>query len=142
MQPDCPFCRYVAGSFDPALIAYQDDWTLVVPSRHQRPRNRGHCLVATRDHVGAIYALDDAVAARLLPVVRSAAIATKQAFHADGIAVRQNNEAAAGQDVFHFHVHVVPRYALDTFEHEVYEEVPEAVRVDQARALRACWPAR
>ena len=70
------------------------------------------------------------------------AIATKQAFRADGISVRQNNEAAAGQDVFHFHVHVVPRYALDTFELDVYEEVPEAVRVDQARALRACWPRR
>ena len=142
MQPGCPFCSYVAGSFDQALIAYQDDSTLVIPSRHQRPRNRGHCLVATRQHVAAIYTLDDAVAASLLLVVRSAAIATRQAFGADGISVRQNNEAAAGQDVFHFHVHVVPRYALDTFEHDTYEEVLEAVRVDQARALRACWPAR
>jgi len=142
MQPGCPLCGYVAGSFDQALIAYQDDLTLVVPSRHQRRGNRGHCLVATREHVGAIYALDDAVAASLVLVVRSAAIATKQAFRADGISVRQNNEAAAGQDVFHFHVHVVPRHALDTFERDVYEEVPEAVRVDQARALRACWPAR
>jgi histidine triad (HIT) family protein len=108
MQTGCPFCSYVAGSFDHALIAYQDDSTLV-PSRQQRRRNRGHCLVATREHVGAIYTLDDAVAASLLLVVRSAAIATKQAFRADGISVRQNNEAAAGQDVFHFHVHVVPR---------------------------------
>jgi len=142
VQPGCPFCSYVVGSFDLALIAYQDDSTLVVPSRHQRPRNRGHCLVATRKHADTIYALDDAVAASLLLVVRSAAIATKQAFRADGISVRQNNEAAAGQDVFHFHVHVVPRYALDTFELDVYEEVPEAVRVDQARALHACWPRR
>src|SRR5262245_26991147 len=45
-----------------------------VPSRHQRPRNRGHCLVVTREHFDAIYALDDAVAASLLLVVRSAAI--------------------------------------------------------------------
>jgi histidine triad (HIT) family protein len=142
VQPGCPFCSYVAGSFDRALIAYEDDLTLVVPSRHQRPRNRGHCLVATREHIGAIYTLDDAVAASLLLVVRSAAIATRQAFGAGGISVRQNNEAAAGQDVLHVHVHVVPRHAHDTFERDVYEVVPEAVRVDQARALRACWPGR
>jgi len=135
---DCPFCSYVGGSFDQALIAYQDDSTLVVPSRHQRPGNRGHCLVATRHHVGAIYTLDDAAAASVFVVVRSAAIATKQAFHADGISIRQNNDAAADQDVFHFHVHVIPRYANDT--DDAYEIVPEAVRIDQARALRACWP--
>lgn len=140
MQPGCPFCSYVAGSFDHALIAYQDDSTLVVPSRHQRPGNRGHCLVATREHVSAIYTLDDAVAASLVLVVRSAAIATKQAFRADGISVRQNNEAAAGQDVFHVHVHVIPRHAGDAFERDAYDEVPEAERIEQARALRACWP--
>ncbi len=142
MQPGCPFCSYVAGSFDHALIAYQDDVSLVIPSRHQRPNNSGHCLVATRQHVDTIYTLDDAIAASLLLIVRSAAIATKQAFRADGISVRQNNEAAGGQDVFHFHVHVVPRYTHDTFERDAYEEVPEVVRIDQARALHACWPTR
>lgn len=140
MQPGCPFCRYVAGSYDRSLIAYEDAETLVVPSLHQRPRNRGHCLVATRTHVDTIYALDDATAASLLLVVRSAAIAIKQAFRADGISVRQNNEVAAGQDVFHVHVHVIPRYTQDTFERDAYIEVPEDVRIHQARALYTCWP--
>jgi histidine triad (HIT) family protein len=140
VEPGCPFCKYVAGSFERELISYEDDVTLVVPSLHQRPRNRGHMVVATRAHVETLFALDDPEAASLLLVVRSTAIAAKQAFRADGISVRQNNGAAAGQDVFHVHVHVIPRYKEDTFETDAYAEVPEDVRVHQARTLYTCWP--
>lgn len=140
MEPGCPFCKYVAGAFDRSLVAYEDSTTIVVPSLHQRPRNRGHCVVATRLHVENLFALDDAEATSLLLVVRSTAIAAKQAFRADGISVRQNNGAAAGQDVFHVHVHVIPRYTQDTFEQDAYAEVPEDVRVHQARTLYTFWP--
>jgi histidine triad (HIT) family protein len=135
----CPFCDYVEGRFPRALIAYEDAHTIVVPSRHQRAGNLGHCLVATRAHVEAIYTLVDATAAALLPVVRAAAIAAKRAFGADGIAVRQNNEPAAGQEVFHLHVHVIPRF-LDEPQ-APYAPIGEDVRLEHARRLRAAWPA-
>ncbi len=63
--------------------------------------------------------------------------ATKAAFSADGIQIRQNNEPAAGQDVFHLHVHIVPRFQGDGFDAKKYERLPLEIRTELAAKLRA-----
>ena len=60
----------------------------------------------------------------------------KRAFNAEGIQVRQNNETAAGQDVFHFHFHIIPRFSEDQFEENSYEEVSRDERSEQAELLK------
>jgi diadenosine tetraphosphate (Ap4A) HIT family hydrolase len=135
----CPFCSHAVGGFTRELIIYEDDAVLVVPCKGQKHGNRGHCIVATRAHIRDIYELPHTLAGAILRTVSVAAGASKRAFSADGVSVRQNNEAASGQDVFHLHFHIVPRYLGDDFDTAIYETVDERVRISQADALRRAW---
>lgn len=135
----CPFCLYAAGQLNNRLIVYEDCDVLVVPSLGQKRMNRGHCLVATRAHVPNIYELAAQMAGPFMQAVAMAACASKRAFSADGISVRQNNEAASGQDVFHVHFHIVPRFNADAFESTGYEDLDEQTRIEQATLLRMAW---
>jgi len=136
----CPFCAYAAGRFSRELIVYEDATVLVMPSKDQKRTNRGHCLVVTRAHIPNIYELPGGDAAPVLAAVSAAARASKQAFSADGVSLRQNNEPAGGQDVFHLHFHVVPRFLEDDFDTAPYETVDEPTRRQQADELRRAWP--
>jgi diadenosine tetraphosphate (Ap4A) HIT family hydrolase len=66
--------------------------------------------------------------------------ASKRAFGADGVSLRQNNDSASGQDVFHLHFHIVPRFLGDDFDTSSYATVDERLRIEQAEALRRAWP--
>ncbi|MEZ6191341.1 MAG: HIT family protein [Phycisphaerales bacterium] len=139
MSGSCPFCAYAAGHFTDELIVYEDEDVLVVPCLAQKHQNRGHCLIVTRAHIPNVYELPENLAGPVLRSVTTVALASKKAFLADGVSVRQNNEAASGQDVFHLHFHVVPRFAGDDFETAAYEIVDEQTRIAQAGALRSAW---
>jgi histidine triad (HIT) family protein len=139
MARACPFCSYAEGRFDRSLIVFEDDDVLVVPSYLQKPNNEGHFLVATRAHIPTLYDLPAELAGPLLQTVAHTAQCVKDAFRADGISVRQNNDPAGGQDVFHIHFHVVPRLDGDDFEAATYVPVEERIRIDQAEALRRAF---
>ena len=142
MADACPFCSYAEGRFDRSLIAFEDDDVLVVPSYLQKPRHEGHFLVATRAHIPTLYVLPARLAGPLLQTLARTARCVKEAFRADGISVRQNNEPAGGQDVFHLHFHVVPRFDGDDFEAATYAPVEEQLRMDQVEALRRAFGER
>ena len=140
MIETCPFCSYASGQFPRDLLVYEDAEVLVMPAKHQKHKNRGHCLVVTRAHVSNLYELPHELAAPVLRSLSAAAVATKGAFSADGVSIRQNNEPAGGQDVSHLHFHVVPRFLKDDYETAHYVEVDESVHIQQAEALRRSWP--
>jgi histidine triad (HIT) family protein len=139
VRKSCPLCSYTTGGFTHELIVHEDHDVLVVPCLDQKRNNRGHCLVFTRLHIPNIYELPNVLAAPVLQAVSATALATKQAFAADGVSVRQNNDAASGQDVFHVHFHVVPRFHGDDFEAAEYQRLDEQTRIDQAETLRRAW---
>jgi histidine triad (HIT) family protein len=95
-------------------------------------------LVVPVSHVVDIYRVEGELAGPLMTTLSRVARAVKQAFAADGVSVRQNNEAHGGQDVFHLHFHVVPRFAGDRFNSGGARsvEVPVAERIRQAAAVR------
>lgn len=135
----CLFCRIVRGELTPGVLAYHDDQTAVFPSRLQQPRNRGHMLVVPTRHVEQIYGVDGDLAGPLMMTLARVAAAVKAVWSADGVSVRQNNERHGGQDVFHLHFHVVPRFAGDGFTGLDRSlgalEVALEERVDQAQKL-------
>jgi diadenosine tetraphosphate (Ap4A) HIT family hydrolase len=139
MATSCPFCSYAVGRFTRELIVYEDGDVLVVPCKGQKRSNRGHCLVVTRAHIPNIYELPHTLSAPILRTVSAAARASRKAFSADGVSLRQNNDAASGQDVFHLHFHIVPRFVGDDFDTAPYENVDERIRIEQAEALRRAW---
>ena len=113
LSAPCIFCEIAAKRSDPDLTVFEDERVFAQVSLHQKAGNHGHVLVIPQQHVRDIYELPADLDAPLMAAVRLLARATKRAFSAEGIHVRQNNETAGGQDVFHLHVHVVPRYDGD-----------------------------
>lgn len=111
----CVFCRILRGELTPGVVAFRDAHTAVFPSRHQQPRNPGHMLVLPIRHVAQIDQIDSALSGPLMMTLARVTAAVKIAFSSDGVSIRQNNGAHGGQDVFHVHFHVVPRFADDGF---------------------------
>jgi histidine triad (HIT) family protein len=77
------------------------------------PIQLGHSLIVPLRHIPNLYELPDDLAGPILQLAARVARALKQEFAADGISLRQHNDAADGQEVFHFHLHVIPRYRGD-----------------------------
>ena len=140
----CVFCRIVRGELTPEVLAFRDSQTAVFPSRHQQPRNRGHMLVVPTRHVAQIYEIGGDLAGPLMTTLARVAAAVKAVCCADGTSIRQNNERHGGQDVFHLHFHVVPRFAGDGFtgldralgmvEVSVDERIEQAKKLSEALA--------
>jgi len=107
---DCVFCKIVDGRI-PATKVYEDGSTLAFMDIGQV--NPGHVLVALKAHVEDVYGLDDAQAGALFQTVARVARAIRATFTPEGLSVYQANGAAAGQTVFHVHVHLVPRHSTD-----------------------------
>jgi histidine triad (HIT) family protein len=103
---DCIFRRIAVGDAE-ASIAYEDDATVAFMDLRQL--SGGHTLVVPRRHITDIFQLDDATGAAIISTVARVSRAVRDVFDPDGINVWQSNGEAAGQEVLHFHVHVVPR---------------------------------
>jgi histidine triad (HIT) family protein len=137
----CVFCRIVHGELTPEVLAFRDSETAVFPSLYQQPRNRGHMLVVPIRHVAQIYEIGGDLAGPLMTTLAHVAAAVKTVCCADGVSIRQNNEQHGGQDVFHVHFHVIPRFAGDAFASSNDRfplgalEVPLDERVEQATKL-------
>jgi histidine triad (HIT) family protein len=107
---DCIFCRIVAKQI-PATTVHEDEDTLAFMDIGQV--NPGHVLVAAKAHADNLYELDDKQAAAVFRTAVRVARAIRGAFTPEGLSLYQANGKAAGQTVFHFHMHLVPRYADD-----------------------------
>ena len=136
---DCVFCSIASGSTEKELTIYENEHVFVQISLHQKPRNRGHVLVIPKIHVTNLLESPSTLDAHIFGALRISSRAIKKAFSADGIQVRQNNGRAAGQDVFHLHFHVIPRFHGDSFDKTEYELVPLGERLMLADKIKSCF---
>jgi histidine triad (HIT) family protein len=107
---DCIFCRIVAGEI-PSRRVYEDERT--VAFMDISPATRGHVLVIPRAHARDLHEMSDDDLAACARTVREMAGRARDRLAADGVTIMQSNGPAAWQTVFHYHVHVIPRYAGD-----------------------------
>jgi histidine triad (HIT) family protein len=107
---DCVFCKIVEGII-PSTKVHEDALTLAFMDIGQV--NPGHVLVTVKPHVENLFGLDDTHAAAVFRAAAHVARAVKKAYAPEGMTLYQANGAAAGQTVYHFHLHLVPRYAKD-----------------------------
>src|SRR5512142_2340162 len=122
LVPDaCVFCAIVAGTAS-AEVVYEDAQTLAFLDI--APLARGHVLVVPREHVGALWELADDLAAAVMRTTVRLAGAVDAAFDPDGINLFHSTGAAAGQTVFHLHLHVVPRWRGDRFRPPLVPDRP------------------
>ena len=107
-KDDCIFCKIANGEI-PSTTLYEDDEFKVIMDLS--PASKGHALVLPKEHYANLYEIEDEVAAKAMVLAKKMAGAMTKALGADGFNLLQNNGEVAGQTVFHFHIHLIPRYA-------------------------------
>jgi histidine triad (HIT) family protein len=133
MSEDCIFCRIIRKEA-PASFVYEDEQ--VVAFMSNRPVNEGHTLVVPKKHYENIYDIPDDEIAYLAKIAKHVAHAVRDSMVAEGIRVVQNNGWAAGQVIFHFHVHIIPLKPHEGFSHgkayrdQTQARMPEALKFD------------
>lgn len=109
-KDDCIFCKIANGEI-PSATLYEDDEFRVILDLG--PAAKGHALILPKDHYANLYEIDDEVAGRAFKLAKKMVIKMTEALGCDGYNIVQNNGTAAGQTVFHFHMHLIPRYEND-----------------------------
>ncbi|MEN9934600.1 MAG: hypothetical protein RLZZ387_1179 [Chloroflexota bacterium] len=132
------FSRIVAGEI-PAIKLYEDDHTLAFMDIS--PASRGHALVICKQEHADLFAIPPELLAATAQSVQKVAQAVRATLRPDGVNIVQNNGGAAGQTVFHYHVHIIPRWegdgVLQPWAH--YQSSPDELRAlaEQIRAALA-----
>lgn len=136
MQNDCIFCKIIAGEIPSSTIYEDEDFKVIMDIS---PAAKGHAVLLPKRHSANLYELDDASAAKALLVARKVAAAMQAELNCEGLNLLQNNGEAAGQTVFHFHIHLIPRFKGDqvqtTWAQGKYQE-GEAVALAAAISAR------
>ena len=107
---DCIFCKIIAGDIPSATI-YENDEFKVILDRF--PSGEGHALILPKNHVANIFEIDPEQAGRLFSLAAKLAKAMKEVLGSELMNILQNNGTVAGQTVFHFHLHLIPRWEGD-----------------------------
>ena len=107
---DCIFCKIANGEIPSATVYEDDNFRAILDIA---PSHKGHTIILPKNHAANIFELPEDIAKGIFPVAKKVATAIKETTGCDGVNILQNNGAAAGQSVFHLHVHVVPRFEGD-----------------------------
>lgn len=107
---NCIFCKLANGDI-PTNSIYEDDMFNVILDNG--PANLGHALILPKDHYANIFEIPEETLAGAMVLAKKVAQQLKDKLECDGVNLVQNNGAAAGQTVDHFHLHVIPRYTND-----------------------------
>lgn len=106
----CIFCK-IAGGGIPSKTIYEDEEFRVILDIS--PATRGHALILPKEHYANIYEMPEETAGHAMVLAKKLAAHMTDVLQCDGLNIMQNNGEAAGQTVFHFHMHLIPRYKDD-----------------------------
>jgi histidine triad (HIT) family protein len=132
MSESCVFCK-IARKEAPASPVFEDEKVIAFMSI--KPINIGHTLVVPKKHYENIFGISEDEVAHLYKIVKKIAYAVKKAVSADGIRIVQNNGEAAGQVIFHLHVHVIPMNKNRPWLHRLENRDENGLK-DDARKIR------
>ena len=106
-KDDCIFCKRAAGEI-PSRKIYEDSDLIAIMDLN--PTSKGHSLIIPKEHCTNIYDIDEDIAAKVMKTAKKLATKMTVALNCDGFNLLQNNGETAGQTMFHFHMHLIPRY--------------------------------
>ena len=131
---DCIFCKIANGEIPSATLYEDEDFRVILDLG---PASKGHALILPKAHAANIYEISDDMAAKAMILAKKMATKMTEALKCDGFNIVQNNGEPAGQTVFHFHMHLIPRYEGDqvgitwkpgTLTDEVKNEILETLK--------------
>ena len=139
----CPFCCLVQkiecehNQLKQSDIVSQNGVVTAFMATRRWSSNQGHVLVIPNEHYENIYDLPTVVAAKIHEVTKAISLGMKATYSCDGILLRQQNEPAGGQHIWHYHVHIIPRYDNDMFHTSQKEPIPAVERAKLAKKISA-----
>lgn len=108
---ECIFCKIANGEIPSATLYEDNDFRVILDVN---PASKGHTLILPKKHADNLYDLPDETASKALVLAKNMASKIEKALECDGLNLVQNNGETAGQTVFHFHMHIIPRYKNDS----------------------------
>jgi len=133
MPESCVFCKIVQKEA-PASIVYEDEKVLAFLTI--QPINVGHTLVVPKKHYENIYEIPEKELLHLYKIVKKLAHAVQKAVNSEGIRIVQNNGKAAGQVIFHLHVHIMPMNKDSQWVHRLENRAADALKDDAEKIRR------
>lgn len=112
-KDDCIFCKLANGIIPTNSIYEDEDFNVILDAA---PATKGHVLILPKEHADNLYELPDETATKVLGLAKKLAKNMTDKLGCDGLNLVQNNGTVAGQTVFHFHMHMIPRYKDDKQE--------------------------
>ncbi len=107
---NCIFCK-IAGGEIPSSTLYEDEMVRVILDIS--PASKGHALILPKEHYANLYEISDEMASHVIKTAKKMAKKMQEELGVEGLNVLQNNGELAGQTVFHYHMHLIPRYQGD-----------------------------
>ena len=132
IRDDCIFCK-LAGGMIPTNSIYEDDKFKVILD--MSPATRGHALILPKEHYANIYEMPTELVSEAFALAAKLAKSMTDKLGADGFNIVQNNNEVAGQTVFHFHIHLIPRYEGDGHKIGWNPTSPTSDELDEIRCL-------
>ena len=105
---NCFFCKLAYGVFPTNSIYEDEDFNVILDAS---PATKGHALILPKEHYANMFEIDDDILAKAAKLAKKIMTHEKEILGCDGYNLVQNNGEAAGQTVFHFHMHLIPRYS-------------------------------
>ncbi len=135
VKDDCIFCKLAHGEI-PSTTIYEDaDFRVYFDIA---PATKGHCLIIPKEHYADVFEIDPKTAGKLFELATAVAKGLKKVLGCDGMNIMQNNGSVAGQTVFHFHLHLIPRYEGDGIDfHYAHGEADMEALAQIAKEIRA-----
>lgn len=132
MNHECIFCKIATGEI-PSRTLYEDDRFRVILD--MGPASKGHALILPKEHYADLWDLPEELAAESIKLARKMSARMKEALRCDGFNLVQNNGYAAGQTVFHYHLHLIPRYEGDERIVSWHAGAPTEAELDKIEKL-------
>ena len=107
---NCIFCKIANGEIPSATLYEDEDFCVILDLG---PATKGHALILPKNHFANLFEIPEDIEAKAFVLAQKMATKMKKVFDCDGFNIVQNNGTTAGQTVFHFHIHLIPRYDKD-----------------------------
>lgn len=129
-KDDCIFCKLANGIIPTNSIYEDEDFNVILDAA---PATKGHALILPKEHADNLYELPEETAAKVMLLAKKLATHMTEKLGCDGFNLVQNNGTVAGQTVFHFHMHLIPRYKEDG-QHIAWE--PQEVDGERQKQIK------
>ena len=135
MKDDCIFCKLANGVFPTNSIYEDEDFNVILDAS---PATKGHALILPKEHYDNVYEMPDALLEKTIKLAKKIIQKETDVLGCDGYNIVQNNGEAAGQTVFHFHMHLIPRYKEKNMPMVTWKpnELPEEEMNDICRRMK------